>query len=258
MGAALTTRLGSGGVIISLIAALAACAAEEKKQTPAEWLQDNTIILRQLQSYDQKELHEGISRFLRLGKERGTEVVHYILNDPKLDDYRIEVVLARILAEWKDSRAIKPLLLSLKEQDSGAVLIAKEGLMAFGDSSEIRDAVKEYLNEPEPKIRRVAAEILSEMKGPEAAPLLAERYRTEDDVEVRGFCLMGILTSRYAKRTAFLVEALDDKDSGIRQQAWEAVVILGPPVGFEPNADTAQRVRAVDALRRWAESKART
>ena len=77
----------------------------------------------------------------------------------------------------------------------------------------------------------------------------------EDDLEIRGTCVMGLLTSRHPRRTEFLVEALADKDAGIRGQAWEALALLGPPVRFEPNGAAAGRSRAIAELRAWAQAK---
>ncbi len=255
----LTASAGAAVFAALAVVALApGCRGDpEKRQTPAEWIKENTIILEQLKSYDNRERHEGINRFLKLGKERGTEVVNYLLNDPGLDDYRIEVVLARILAEWKDSRAIPKLLLNLKERDSGAISIAKEGLIAFGDNLQILESMKELIADPELETRRTAAEVLSEMKAPEALKVLADRFKVEEDQDVRGICFLGVLNAspRDPRRTELLIDALSDKDVEFRQRAWDALVLLRPPVRFDPEGDPAQQVQAIQALKGWAKGK---
>jgi len=236
----------------------AGCRTSEKNQTAAEWLRENTVILDQLGSYDHRTRQQGINRFLKLGREQGTEVVNYLLADPKLEDYRIEVVLARILAEWKDSRAIPYLMRNLRNRDQGAVDIAKEGLMIFGNEPQILAAVGELLEDPDPKSRAVAAEVLSEMKGHEAVDLLGERLKVEEQSEIRAVCLAGILNARDDRRTEYLVEALADRDPEIRAMAWGALVEKRPPVQFNPDADPASREKAIARLRLWAGAQRKT
>jgi HEAT repeat protein len=237
---------------LTLAALLAAgCGGSQKKPTAAEWLRENTLILEQLRSYDRKERQQGINRFLRLGKEQGTEVVTYLLDDPNLEDYRIELVLARILAEWKDPRAIPYLARNLTGRDLGAMEIAKEGLIIFGEEPRILAAVGELLESPEARQRMAAAEVLLEMAGPDAPRLLGERLKVEEDREVRATCLLGVLQSRHRRRAEFLIEALADPEPEIRHMAWEGLVRLGPPARFQPEGDAAERRKAIEALRAW-------
>jgi len=240
--------------LAALIAAGCESSAEKRQQTPVEWIRENSSILEQLRSYDRKERQEGIERFLKLGRDQGTAVVNYLLSDSKLEDYRIEVVLARILAKWGGSRAIPKLLSNLRGRDNGAITIAREGLMAFGDNPEILDAMEELIQAPEKASRRTAAEILSEMKGPQALNLLGKRFQVEKDLEIRGICLVGILSSREAGRTEYLINALGDVDSGIRQLAWDALAKKRPPVRFDPDGDSLKRMEAIKNLRRWAQA----
>ncbi len=231
----------------------ASCSGPEKRQTPAEWLRENTIILEQLRSYDEKERREGVNRFLRLGREQGIEVVAFLLDDPSLkEDYRIEVVLARILADWKDSRAIPFLVSFLKHADRGAVGIAREGLVIFGEDPAVFAAFDELLRESDQKSREVAAAFLSEQKSPRAAELLAEHRRSEEDREIRALCVFALLETRHERRAELLVEALSDADAEIRQTAWQAVSRLKPTVRFNPRGAPEEREKAVGELKRWA------
>ncbi len=245
--------LAAGGLLVA-----AACSAPEKRQSPGEWIRENTIILEQLRSYDDKERREGVNRFLRLGREQGIEVVAFLLDDPSLkDDYRIEVVLARILADWKDPRAIPFLLSFLKHPDRGAVGIAREGLLIFGEDPAVFAGFGEMLRDGDPKSREVAAGFLSELKSGRAAELLAEHRRSEGEREIRALCVFALLETRHERRAQLLVEALDDADADIRQTAWQAVSRLKPPVRFNPRGDPAERERAVGELKRWSAGRAR-
>ena len=72
------------------------CATPDEKLTPAQYIEKNSSVLEQLRSYKESERQEGIERFQRLGREQGGAIILYVLSDPKLNDYRLEVVLARI------------------------------------------------------------------------------------------------------------------------------------------------------------------
>ncbi len=252
-------RCGRLSMLLFPAALLAAGCAEipEEEMTPVEWIDENTNIFEQLRSFDRDEQQEGINRFLRLGREQGTEVVNYILSDPKLKDYRTEVVLARILAEWKDLRAVQFLLMHLKEARGTMRETAKEGLMVFGEHPQILEAMEELINEPEEDLRRIAAEILTKMQGPQALNLLGKRFQVEEDLEIRGFCLVGILSIHEPGRTEYLINALNDPDLDIRQLAWEALSRKKPPVSFNPRGDPLERLQAIKDLRAWALARER-
>jgi HEAT repeat protein len=250
-----------GPSVAALLAPLLAiaCKGPPQRQTPAEWLAENTTILAQLVSYEKKEQHEGINRILSLGKERGIAVVNYLLEDEglqRMKDYRLEVVLARILADWKDTRAIPTLLRNLEGTDSGALAIVREGLITFGDNPMILDSMKEHLQDADTELRRTCVEVLSEMKGPEAVKLLSEHRRIEEDATIRGLCVLGILSCRDPRRTSFLVDCLEDADPAIRREAWLGVVRRSPPVNFDPRGDLVSRARSIAALKTWVKAGA--
>jgi len=227
----------------------------DEEMTPEEWLREireNTKILEQLRSYDKKEQQEGVQRFLKLGKERGSEVVAYILNNPGLDDYRIEVVLARLLAEWKDERAIPFLIMHLSVRESGMRETVKEGLQVFGSHPKILKAVEELVQDPDTDTRRFATEILSEMEGPRVLEILGRRFEEEKNLEIRGLCLMGIIANKEAGRTGYLINALGDSDPDIRGMAWAALARKKPPVEYNPRGDPADRLQAIKDLKEWA------
>lgn len=252
-------RIGPAAAALLGAVIAAGCGGPPPRQTPAEWMAENTTILTQLVSYDKKEQHEGINRILSLGKERGIAVVNYLLEDEglqRMKDYRLEVVLARILADWKDTRAIPTLLRNLEGTDSGALAIVREGLITFGDNPLILDSMREHLQDADTELRRTCVEVLSEMKGPEAVKLLSEHRRIEEDATIRGLCVLGILQSRDPRRTSFLVDCLEDADPAIRREAWLGVVRKSPPVVFDPRGDLVSRARSIAALKTWVKAGA--
>lgn len=239
------------GLLVHLVSG---CSSPER-QTPAEWIRDNTRILTQLGSYQQEERQEGINRFLALGEEQGSEVVFYLLNDQAVEnDERIVVILARILSIWKDTRGIPYLLDRLSSQDRGVIRIATEGLMAYGDDRRIRRDLEEKLGDPNLETRRAAATVLSRMRHPHALTLLGGRLRSEKDMEVRALCLLGVADAEPSReRTGYLIDALTDTEPHIRQHAWHVLSReKGVPKIYDPFADLAGRAQAIADLRRWA------
>lgn len=235
---------------------LPSCSSSPEEQTPAEWLRENTTLLEKLRSYEAEERIEAINAFKSVGKERGTRYALTLLHDRTLDDYRIEVVLARILADWQDRRAIPFLLEALRRPDEGAVEIAKEGLAVFHDDPTLVDALGEMVKSPVLKERRAAAEVLSKTGGSEVVELFGERYLAESDPEVRAFFLMAISDSRHPRRVRYLIDALTDPDASLRQYAWnvlERSAELPEDAEFDPYAPPAERARVVAMLRLWAD-----
>jgi HEAT repeat protein len=173
--------------------------------------------------------------------------------DSHLDDYRVEVVLARILADWKDARAIGYLLQSLRFPDDGAVSIAAEGLLVFSDNEHVIDALREMLGDPEPRNRLTAAKILSRARTLKAVEVLAARFKEESDKETRALLLLGIMESRYPHRRQFLIDALVDGDLAIRQLAWQGLQDYPnlPKVAYDPDGPLEERARDVAELRLW-------
>ena len=238
---------------------MSGCSTPEEKLTPAEFVNENSTLLQQLASYRDSEQREGISRLERLGKDQGSAVILYILADPKLDSYRIEVVLARILAEWKDPRAAPYLLRNLTVPDRGAAARASEGLIALGDRPQIMAALEELLARPAVDDRAIAAETLSRFASPRVPDLFIARWQSEPSAEIRGQFLVTLIRSRHPKRKAFLVDALTDGDAAIRSEAWAALRRYPdcPGVAFEPDGPVEDRARQVATLRMWVKAPPR-
>jgi HEAT repeat protein len=232
------------------------CSTPEEKKTPAQFINDNSSLLRQLASFVDSEQKEGIARIQRLGREQGSAVILYILGDKALDDYRIEVVLARILADWKDPRAIGYLLESLSVPDKGARSRASEGLLAFGDHPQVIDAMGEMLGRPVVADRLVAAETLKKVPSPRVVEMFLDRWKGETDAEVRAILLVKILSSRHPRRKGFLIDALTDPEMAIRAEAWKAIRKYPdlPGVDFSPDGALEERARAVAELRIWVKA----
>ena len=237
----------------TLLAVLAGCAATEERDSLAERLRRDGTLLTQLASYDAEERNRGVERVKGLGKEQGTALALYLLQEPTLDDYRRDVVLARILADWRDPRAVRYLLATLKQPDQGAVGIAGEGLLVFADRPEVLDALSEQLREGAVSERRTAADILSRMGTPRAIEIFAGRFKEEGSEEVRAPMLLGVLESRSPLRKRFLIDGLTDSDLAIRELAWEAVRQYPdvPVATFDPAGPLEERSKDIAVLRLW-------
>jgi HEAT repeat protein len=240
--------------------ACASSAEEDARLTPTEWLQRNTVLLENLRSYEEPKRIDAINTFKGLGKERGTQIALALLLDPKLDDYRIEIVVARILADWQDRRALRWLVEALKSPDAGAIRIAKEGLEVFRDDPEVCDVLIERLKDAPLGERRATADVLARMNCGRSVEVFGERYLQEPDAEVRGYFLLAIESSRHSRREEFLVQALLDRDESLRVYAWNAVAKLeGLPedIRFDPRGPDASRIDAVARLRLWRQEIAK-
>jgi HEAT repeat protein len=78
-----------------------------------------------------------------------------------------------------------------------------------------------YLDDPDPRVRCAAADVLGKIRHPVAGPALAERWPTETDNAVRGMYAAAIGSTGYRKAISVLDDALDDPDPGVRQgSAW--------------------------------------
>jgi HEAT repeat protein len=235
---------------------LGGCGSATERPTPAEWVKENTLIISQLASYRGEEQQAGVARFLALGKEQGSEVVLYFLDDPAVArDERVVVILARILSIWKDPRGVSYLLDSLaNSRDDGVVRIAEEGLAEYGENVRILNRLEETAAAGGTEARRASVSLLSRMKDPRALEILGSRLRGEPEVEVRAVCLFGILDADPSPgRTDGLIDALTDPDAEIRALAWAALERdARAPRGFDPWAELAARSRAISDLRRWA------
>jgi HEAT repeat protein len=246
--------------VVAVAAVAGGCSsAEEKRETTVQQLiAENYSLLRQLASYAAEEQQEAIRKFLRLGQAQGSEVVVWFLNDPKVvEDPRVQALLARILSEWKDPRAVPFLLESLKSEDDGVRRVATQGLMVFDQDRSLVDALGELLESSAAKVRLSAGEVLASYRGSlPAQSLLGRRLKVEANPEARGICLLGVADGpRGPARVGFLIDALGDSDPQIRATAWRVLRGEGAPDVFRPGDEAAARVDGILALRRWAGMK---
>ncbi len=242
-----------GASLLGLTLLAASCSTPEERKSPAQIVRESSNLLQQLGSYADAEQREGISRIRRLGREQGSAVALYILDDPTFNEYRVEVVLARILADWKQPRAIGHLLRNLNVPDEGAVRIASEGLLAFGDNNEVIAALEEMLARPSDRERRIAADVLKRIPSSKVLDIFHARWKAETDREVRGAFLVSFINSRHPMRKELLVNALTDADLGIRTLAWEALKKYPelPRIDYAPDGALETRAKDVAVLRLW-------
>ena len=242
----------SGPMLLTAVMLSGCSSAPEEKLTPTDWLRENSSVLRDLESFKRGRQQQAVARLKRLGADRGSEVVVALLADSQVD-YRGEVLLARLLAEWRDTRGIRYLLKYLQHQDQGAVVIASQGLLAFKGDRVVTRTLFEMLESPSLNQRIAAAEVLSEMDSEDLMERFSELYRKESEKVVRGILVRTVLQGKHPRRDEFLLEALLDADLAIREMAWGAVKKRArlPEVKYEPSGDEAARAKAVNSLRRW-------
>ncbi|HBO50666.1 MAG TPA: hypothetical protein DD471_01680 [Planctomycetes bacterium] len=236
-----------------IAAVLSGCsAAPEEKLTPTDWLRENSSVLRDLESFERGRQQQAVSRLKSLGADRGSAVVVALLADSQVG-YRGEVLLARLLAEWRDTRGIRYLLKYLQHQDQGAVAIASQGLLAFKGDRVVTRTLFEMLESPSLNQRIAAAGVLSEMDSEDLMERFSELYRKESEKVVRGILVRTVLQGKHPRRDELLLDALLDADLAIREMAWGAVKKRArlPEVKYEPSGDEAARAKAVNSLRRW-------
>lgn len=258
-----STRTSCKVALSLFLAVFVGCSSAPERPTLAEWVRENTLILSQLASYNTQEQKKGVKRFLDLGKDQGrelgSEIVFYFLNDPAVNNDRVVVLLAWILSVWENPRGIPFLLDKLSSRDEGVLRIAEEGLKAYGDNPRIIERVEEEINNPHLPTRKVIVEILSSMRSPGAVQILGKQLKIERDLDVRGICVLGLAGAKPCRmRIEYLIDALNDPDPSIRVTAWAALSReKNIPGIYDPHADFAGRVQAIANLDRWAKSKPR-
>ena len=224
----------------------------EEKLTPTDWLRENSSVLRDLESFEKGRQQRAVVRLKSLGADRGSAVVVAVLADSQVD-YRGEVLLARLLADWRDKRGTRYLWKYLMHQDQGAVEIASQGLLAFDDDPSVIRALLEMLQNPSVQQRLAAVGVLSEMENEELMERFLELYRKEGEKLVRGVLVRTVLQGKHPRRDEFLIETLLDADLAIREMSWGALKKRArlPEVKYEPSGDEADRAKAVSSLKRW-------
>ena len=246
----LLLRLHAAVILACLL--LGGCSTAEEKPTSTYWLRENSSVLRDLESFEKSRQQQAVVRLKKLGPDRGAAVIVALLRDSQVG-YRGEVLLARLLADWRDPRGISYLLKYLRHQDQGAVEIAVQGLVAFEGNREVNIALLEMLKSPTDTQRAAAAGVLSEIRSAELLDRFLDFYSGESEREVRGVLVKALLQSKHPRRDEFLVEVLMDSDQAIREMAWGALKKRSrlPEVRYDPAAAEVARARAVDSLRRW-------
>lgn len=257
-GVGLCRRLGLSCATV-VVAWCCGCSSTDKSapKTVKELLEENSTLLYDLASYESVVRNDAVERLKSLGREQGTAVILHLLRDPTLDEERVEIVLARVLASWKDRRAIPYLLQFLDHPDLGASRNASEGLLEFGTDPRIMARLEEMLASEVVRERRIAAGTLVQMRGDEVFEVCAHRFRLEDDHEVRATLLVYVAGNRSSQRKLLLIEALDDPREDIRWLAWRGLQDYEdlPAVDYfpreSPDANKAERKRILRVLYLW-------
>lgn len=251
------TRVSCAAVVTAWCCGCSSASAKPEAKTVKELLEENSTLLYDLASYDSAVRDNAVDRLKSLGLEQSTAVILHLLRDPTLDEERVEIVLARVLASWKDRRAIPYLLQFLDHPDLGASRNASEGLLEFGPDPVILARLEEMLASEVVRERRIAAETLVQMSGDEVLGICVGRFRLEDDHEVRATLLVHIALNKSSERKRLLIEALDDPHEDIRWLAWRGLQDYKdlPAVNYSPreppDANKAERERNRRVLYLW-------
>lgn len=241
---------------LAALVALGCRSVPDEEKSAQQLVKEQTPTVQRLASYREEERLEAVNRFLALGKDRGSEVVFWFLqDDAATEDERLRVNLAGILAMWRDPRGIPYLLDLLNSEDQGVLRIAEEGLKNYGDHPLLAEKLADVLDgNANPATRKIVAGVLSHMRTHRAVEILGDHLRDPSE-DVRVQCVFGIIDGpRSRTRTGRLVDALTDPDVEIRRLAWGALQEEKnqPPVSFDPAGTELERAEAVAFLRRWA------
>ncbi len=229
--------------------------APEEEVSPTQWLLENSSIIRDLESFEKDKQQSAVARLRALGPLRGRAVALTVLREAKAD-YRAEVILARLLADWKEPEAVPRLLHYLKHEDRGAAELAREGILVFGDDPFVRKSLFELVRHSEPGTRLVAAEVLLGIQDRDVFDFCAKIYHSEPDRFVRGAFVAKFLSGKHPRRQDFLIEALSDPDVAIRELAWSGLLRQSGSakarftrIDYRPDASPAERAKAIARLK---------
>jgi HEAT repeat protein len=253
-------------VLIALVT-LGGCSTPQEKKSLQELIDQQTPILKELASYQSERQRRAVNRFLKLGKNQGTEVAVWFLDDAAVaDNERVRVLLAWILSSWDDRRGMPFLLDSLESRDLGVLRLAQEGLANYGPDDVLARRLGEVLGESKNADARLSAAIvLSDMKTVNALDILGSHLKgkEESEREVRGICLLGVVNSSPSHaRLTYLVDSLTDPDVEIRERAWDALkkedrfwkVVNSPKKTaalYHPASEPADMVDSIASIRGW-------
>ncbi len=241
-----------------LVAVVAGCSGSQEQQDPVEFIKDNSSLFRRLGSPDDELRQNAARSFMSLGLDRGTDTAAWFLeNDRAADTSRLlRIMLARILAEWRDPRGIPYLLEALIRREHQFFQDIEAALKNYGENPKLVAYLEEQIASADADVRRLCASVLSELQGPTALRVLAKRLRVDSDDDVRGLALVGIMNAnRSRERDIFLIDGMTDPDVEIRSLAWIALKRETPPLEFDPRGSDLVRAESIATLRSWAEGR---
>lgn len=251
-------RASPGMTALLLVAFAAGCSGPPERQDPVEFVKDNSSLFRRLGSPDEDIRQDAARSFMSLGPDRGTDTAAWFLENDRTADTSplLRVMLARILAEWRDPRGIPYLLEALIRRQHQFYGDIESALKNYGENSELVGYLEEQIESPDAAVRRLCASVLAEVQSPAALRILAKRLRSDLDDEVRGLSLVGIMNADPSReRNLSLIDGMTDPDAEIRSLAWVALRRETPPVEFDPRGNDLTRAESIAALRSWAERR---
>lgn len=254
---------------LAVVGMLSGCSTPQEKKSLQELIDQQTPILKELASYQSERQRRAVNRFLKLGHKQGSEVAVWFLNDPAVtDNERVTVLLAWMLASWKDRRGTPFLLDSLESNDSGVLRLAEEALINYGPDDPLASRLGDVLEgSKNSDARLAAASVLSRMKTSRSVDLLGSHLKGKEEPikEVRVNCLFGIEKSAPSRaRLGYLVDSLTDPDIEIRELAWQVLQREDrfwnavkpdqePATLYHPASEPKDMAGSIASIKRWVE-----
>ena len=253
------TPLATFLTLLALLASLSSCKSAEQRslEENLEAIRDVTFIPK-LGSYDEEEQRDAIQKVM-MGLDRAPDIVSNILAASLKDesyDERTHLVIARLLADKKDVRAVPTLVKHVGSPHEQAQSIVRDALLEYGSS--IVDHVAEVLETGDATSRLAAAEILFELRLAEGYDALYDRESREPVPEVRFLILCGTAEDPRPLAVGRLYRFLMDGDELVRSAAWSAIQEREPTpevLGYDPDGKPDERRKQVARLQQWRENR---
>ena len=180
----------------------------------------------------------------------GTKVpIHYVIAGALVLSFFFLMMTVRLKDDYLDS-----LVLVLKEKSRFRFAFPSIAMHVLAPHEQVPASVstlRRALDNDEASVRLLAVEVASELKAPEAASLLVERYKQETDPEVRAGMMAALGKMVHGQHDMNEVESLVDLDPRVRASGMASLAqsgIFNPEEIAEPR--TANEVTGLDVRAR--------
>jgi HEAT repeat protein len=172
-----------------------------------------------------------------LGSARAIDPLINLLGTPDKPDKNDKY--DKKLGKIGNERALRPLLLAVKDENPYVRAAAEAAVKRIGSQSGETDSLSELMRDPSPAVRAQVAGKLGVSKDPAALPLLI-RLLGDPDYTVRRSAVAGLANFRDPASLEKIAAALDDDDLSTRQGAATVLGLAGNPQSVEALAAHAR------------------